>query len=223
MPVKPSADTPEEDARHARRRRARSGQGPIGTATGIANDADVTAAALGRKVRELRQAARLSATELARRANVSQGMISQIESGQATPSISTLVGIARALDARVADFFDDHVEPGRVVRKSERHIIDYPAIGVRDEMISSDPTGKLQVLVAHIEGGRGSGNEPFVHGSEAECVLVLEGQLTILLGEQEVDLAEGDCLTFSGDVPHGFVNKGTATARVIWIITPVSY
>ena len=223
MPVRPENTDDDKPTRAARRQRARSGRRDDGNVAGVSSDAELASAVLARRVRELRVAAHLSVTELARRANISAGMVSQIENAKATPSIATLVGIAGALDARIADFFEDRVEPGRVVRRGERRVIEYPAIGVRDEMVSADPTGRLQVLIAHIDAGRNSGREGFVHGSEAECVLVLEGQITIVLADQEVDLEEGDCLTFSGDVPHGFSNKGTCPARLVWIITPVSY
>ena len=48
-----------------------------------------------------------------------------------------------------------------------------------------------------------------------ECVFVRTGCLTVQLGDQEVDLAEGDSLYFDALVPHRFFNHGVVAAEVI--------
>lgn len=179
---------------------------------------------LSQRIRALREARRLSVTTLAGAAGVSPGMVSQIEHGQATPSVATLVGIANALGVKVGELFEDERSPnGNVVRRADRAAVDYPDLGVRDETLSADPTGRLQVLHSIIDPGLDSGAAPFVHGSDAECVLVLEGEITITLADTSVRLEQGDTVTFPGDVPHGFLNEGTETAHLVWIITPASY
>jgi transcriptional regulator with XRE-family HTH domain len=52
---------------------------------------------LGARLREEREGARISQRELARRLGVSASLISQIESGQSKPSVSTLYGIVTEL------------------------------------------------------------------------------------------------------------------------------
>ncbi|MFQ1002481.1 helix-turn-helix domain-containing protein [Modestobacter sp. SSW1-42] len=69
---------------------------------------------LGPRLKELRQAAGLSLRELARQAEVSPSLVSQIENGKSRPSVSTLYTFARLLDVRVDELFDaeaDQVTP----------------------------------------------------------------------------------------------------------------
>ena len=61
---------------------------------------------LGPRLKELRQAAGLTLRELARQADVSPSLVSQIENGKSRPSVSTLYTFARLLDVRVDELFD---------------------------------------------------------------------------------------------------------------------
>jgi uncharacterized cupin superfamily protein len=94
---------------------------------------------------------------------------------------------------------------------------------MRDEMLSQDPNEKLEVLIGYIAPGGGSGEEPYTHGAETEFILMLAGEIELTLGEERHRLSEGDAITFSGDVPHAFVNPGQTEARVIWVYSPVAY
>ena len=53
---------------------------------------------LGGRLKELRQSAGLSLRELARQADVSPSLVSQIENGKSRPSVSTLYSFARLLE-----------------------------------------------------------------------------------------------------------------------------
>lgn len=61
------------------------------------------------KLREAREAAGLSMSALARRAGVSQPMMSRYERGESAPSVEALARIAAALGKRPADFLDPEV------------------------------------------------------------------------------------------------------------------
>ena len=63
---------------------------------------------LGSRLREERERARISQRELARRLGVSASLISQIESGQSKPSVSTLYAIVTELDVSLDDVFRVH-------------------------------------------------------------------------------------------------------------------
>ena len=65
---------------------------------------------IGRRVRHLRQRLQLTATELAAEAGLSPGMLSKIENGGTSPSLSTLRALARALNVPMTSFFADFEE-----------------------------------------------------------------------------------------------------------------
>lgn len=191
----------------------------------VESDPDISAVrgSLGQTIRELRQQRRLSGRALAKQARVTSGFISQLENGLVTPSLATLLRIASALDVRIGELFTTPIATGQVLRRHERTHFDYPDLGVRDEIISSDPSEKLEVLLGCIAPGGGSGGELYTHGADTEFVLVLEGTIELHLAQDTYILEEGDSITFSGDIPHGYANSTDETTRLLWVMTPVSY
>ncbi len=60
---------------------------------------------IGQKLREVRQKKQISLRGLARQADISPSMLSQIETGKAYPSVRSIYSIAEALDVPVDYFF----------------------------------------------------------------------------------------------------------------------
>jgi transcriptional regulator with XRE-family HTH domain len=186
-------------------------------------DVEVVRLALGRRLRTLRTEQGTSVRALAEAAGVTGGFLSQVENGHVMPSVATLIRLATALGTRVGDIFD-HAEPvSRVVRAGDRPIYPFSDHGIRDEVLSADPTGELEVLLSTIAPGSGTGTGTYTHGTRVEVVHVLTGEIEVLLGEEVVRLAPGDSLTFTGETPHGVANTGAGDAEVVWIATPARY
>lgn len=59
-----------------------------------------------------------------------------------------------------------------------------------------------------------------VHTREDESMYVIEGVMTVQVGDQRCTAHPGDLVWLPRDVPHTFANLGTATARVVGMITP---
>jgi len=58
-----------------------------------------------------------------------------------------------------------------------------------------------------------------VHYTEDEGFYVLEGNVTIVVGDETVDLASGQHTFGPRNVPHRFT-VGSEGARMIWVLTP---
>ncbi len=178
---------------------------------------------LGGRIRTFRHRKGLTLRDLAERAGVTESFLSQVERGQASPSVSTLRRIAAGLGESIGSLFEDDGEAGVVVRRSARRIVEYPGLHARDEFITTSLEGKLQVILSVIEPGGGTGDEPYVHESDEECVLVLEGTLDLWIGETFYRLEAGDSVIHSSRVPHRNRNSGDVPAEVLFILTPPSY
>jgi transcriptional regulator with XRE-family HTH domain len=178
---------------------------------------------LGRKVRELRDTRGLSLKSLADRAGVSESFVSQVERGVANPSVASLRRLAEALGASVGALFEGPPSKGRVVRRHERGRLVHPRRGWEDFLITPGDARRLQVILSVIEPGQGSGDEPYAHDSDEECVVVLKGSLEFRVGEDEYLLTEGDSLLFESRIPHWNRNPGPSPTEVMWIMTPPSY
>jgi transcriptional regulator with XRE-family HTH domain len=174
--------------------------------------------ALARRRRELG----LSLRELAPRSGLSPSFLSQVERGLADPSVSSLRKIAEALDLRVFQLLGEDAPGGSaqdvVVRKGKRRRVDLLDAGATYELLSPEGAGGLEVTIVTLEP-YDSVAPPRVHAGD-EFLLVLDGALLLVYGEEEVELKAGDAATIDGSVPHRLAAAGrqarylSATARL---------
>jgi transcriptional regulator with XRE-family HTH domain len=178
---------------------------------------------LGPRIRSLRQGRGITLRELAERAGVTESFLSQVEREVTSPSIATVQRIARGLDLAIAELFVEDAPLGRLVRRSERRRIAYPGLGAIDEFLTSNMSGRLQVILSTIDPGGGTGDEPYSHDSDEEVVIVMSGQLELWVGDERHVLDEGDAITYSSRLAHRNVNNGDRPAVVLFCVTPPSF
>lgn len=181
-------------------------------------------AELGATIRRLRDERGLSLKEVAARSGLTQSFLSQVERNLTSPSVASLRKVAQAFDVPLAALFQGPVQPeSRVVRRDERRQFVHPKRQWRDELLTPNLTGKLQVILSVIEPGGGSGEEAYAHDSDEECVIVLRGRLEFWVGNDRYLLNTGDSIVFESRIPHRNTNPGPEQAEVLWITTPPSY
>lgn len=178
---------------------------------------------LGARIRMLREREGLSLRTVAEAAGVSESFLSQIERGVASPSVASLRRVAEALGESVGSLFEGPSLPGKVVRVADRRRLVHPQRQWEDVLVTPASSRRLQVILSTIESGAGSGEEPYAHDSDEECVIVLKGQLEFWVDEEPYLLQEGDSILFESRRPHRNRNPGPGKAEVLWVITPPSY
>jgi transcriptional regulator with XRE-family HTH domain len=178
---------------------------------------------LGRRLRALREEKGLSLKRLADAAGVSESFLSQVERGVASPSVASLRRLAVALGESVGSFFEGPTGSGRVVRVGDRRRLVHPQRHWEDVLLTPRESKRLQVILSTIEPEGGSGDEPYTHDSEEECVIVLRGTLEFWVDDDHYLLEEGDSLVFESRRPHRNRNPGPSKAEVLWVITPPGY
>jgi transcriptional regulator with XRE-family HTH domain len=190
---------------------------------------------IGTRLREERERVRLSQRELARRIGLSASLISQIESGQSKPSVSTLYSIVTELGVSVDDVFrgsNGHDELGRgtddeagtgadqspVVRSDERHVIDL-ASGVRWERLTSHQHENVDFLhVVYDVGGSSASDTMMMRHPGREYGIVISGRLGVQLGFERFELDPGDSIGFDSTQPHRLWNLGDEQVHGIWFV-----
>jgi len=179
---------------------------------------------LGMTIRRLREDRQFSLKEVAARSGLTQSFLSQVERNLTSPSVASLRKVAQAFGVPLTALFQGPVMPeNRVVRRSERRQLIHPSRQWRDYLLTPSLTGKLQVILSVIEPGGGSGDEPYAHDSDEECVVILRGRLEFWVGSECYLLEEGDSIVFESRIPHRNRNPGPEQAEVLWITTPPSY
>lgn len=179
---------------------------------------------IGQTIHRFREERQLSLKELAAKSGLTQSFLSQVERGLTSPSVASLRKIAQAFGAPLAALFQGPVaQANHVVRRDQRRQLIHPGHQWRDELLTPNLQGKLQVIWSVIEPGGGSGDEPYAHDSDEECVVILRGRLEFWVGSDHYALEEGDSIVFESRIPHRNVNPGPERAEVLWITTPPSY
>ena len=180
-------------------------------------------AMVARRLRVVRRSRELSQRELARRAGVGSGTISQIEAGTMQPSVSVLKKILDGVPMDLATFFSFDLPEGRspVQRRSE--LVDIGAPGVKYMLVAAQWPGRsLQMLHEFYEPGRDSGRRALEHDGE-ECAIVVAGTLEITIGEEVFVLERGDAYYFNSTTPHRFRNVGSTVCEVVSACTPPTF
>jgi len=140
-----------------------------------------------------------------------------------TPGVDFIGNVTVGRDVSIGELLETSPRVGRLVRRGERRRIAYAGLGAVDEFLTVGRAGRLQVILSTIEPGGGTGPESYSHDSDEECLVVLEGRLDLWVGDDHVELGEGDAITYPSRVPHRNMNPGPAPARVLFCMTPPSY
>jgi transcriptional regulator with XRE-family HTH domain len=213
-----AADPDERASAGATAGRAGATAGRAGATAGGPPPAEDLTVTLSRRLRVLRAERNLSLRAVARIAQVSPSLLSQIERGEASPSLLSLVAIADALGVRPGRLLEDPEPIGErspVLRRSQRRVIDDRLCRREYLMHLDDPY--LEVAELHLPPGGCSRPAVAAH-SGRDYGIVVEGTATVELSARLERLEEGDYIAFDAGIPHRLINESDSATRVIWII-----
>lgn len=165
--------------------------------------------AIGREVREFRKARGITVADLASATGLSVGMLSKIENGAISPSLTTLQSVARALGVPITDLFRGFEEPRNAVFVKAGEGVQVERRGTR--------AGHHYNLLGYLEGNTsGVVMEPYLitltedsdvfptfQHPGTEMIYMLEGEVLYRHGEETYRMQPGDSLFFDADAPHG--------------------
>ena len=177
--------------------------------------------AVGTRIRSLREGMDLSLRDLAERSGVSAPMLSQVERGETSPTLSVAERIAGGLELSLSQLLRlDESDGVAVVRTAERRagggrshryeVLTPPQPGLRAEV-------SLHTLAAGAATG-GPGDPPMHEPGSRETAIVAGGPLRLVCAGVSHELAEGDSVTFDADLPHHFENPGNGDARFYAVV-----
>jgi transcriptional regulator with XRE-family HTH domain len=177
---------------------------------------------LGEKIRQKRLESSLSLKELAEKTGLTPGFLSQVERELAEPSITSLRKIAEALNVPIFYFLMDETEKNPVVRKNQRQILKFPDSHLIFELLSPDLNRKIEMMMARLEPGATTCDEPLTHYGE-EVILVIQGEMKIQVGDEIYFLEEGDSIYYFSSVPHKIWSIGKTDLVFVSAITPPAF
>lgn len=177
---------------------------------------------IGAQVREMRTALGMTMAELAKSASLSVGMLSKIENGQTSPSLTTLQNLAGALNIPLASFFTkfDEKREASYVRAGEGLTIERRGSksGHIYQLLGASLRNKVRMEPYLITLTRDSDAYPIFQHPGVEFIYMLEGCVVYRHGDKNYRLEPGDALFFDAEAPHGPLELVTLPCRYLSVI-----
>lgn len=178
---------------------------------------------IGITLARLRKENGLTLQQLAQKVQLSAAYLSQIEHGKASPSITTLRNLAAALGARLVDFFEEELINDPLVMTPE----DWTKVLIPGwqsdtrRLVHHIGTKRMEPFFTTIPPG-GKNKKAYAHPGE-EFGFVIEGVLTVIIGEETHEVGPMCSFYFSSALPHSWINRGKEPVRMIWVVSPPSW
>ncbi|WP_105966779.1 helix-turn-helix domain-containing protein [Staphylococcus simulans] len=173
---------------------------------------------IGLKLRNLRKIKQLTQEELAERTDLSKGYISQIESGQSSPSMETFLQLLEVLGTSPETFFKEKEAEKVLYPKDEQTVYDEYDEGyiltwpiARSNEFEMEPLFIQLHLHTAYKSFKPSDSDTFIY-----C---LEGELTLTLGEHVYHAKAGDALYFKAHDKHQLSNQTDTETKAMMVVT----
>lgn len=175
---------------------------------------------IGQKIKDLRIAKSLTQEELADRAELTKGFISQLENNLTSPSIATLTDILQCLGTDLKNFFDDDEDNQIVFSKDDYFEKEDAELKNMIQWIIPNAQKNLMepIMITLEEGGMTYPDNP--HEGE-EFGYVLSGSIIIHLGKKIYKVKKGESFYYEAKYEHYIESK--KGAKVIWVSCPPSF
>ena len=181
--------------------------------------------AIGREVRAFRRQKELTVAEMASITGLSIGMLSKIENGNTSPSLTTLQTLANALSVPLTGFFRRFEESRQAVHTMAGKGVETDREGTRANHqynllghLGANTSGVIVEPYLITLSDKSDLFQTFQH-SGIETIYMLEGEVDYRHGDAVYNLRPGDTLFFDADAPHGPERLVSLPARYLSIIS----
>jgi transcriptional regulator with XRE-family HTH domain len=162
------------------------------------------AATIAAALRAERERARLSLTELARRAGIAKSTLSQLEAGVGNPSVETLWALGVALGIPFSRLVEPPAPAVRVIRAGQGlRVPSEHSLFTGTLLAAGSPHGRRDVYVIELEPGPARAADPHIPGT-VEHLIVAQGRMRTGPADAPVELGPGDYAALPGDVAHTY-------------------
>jgi len=203
---------------------------------------------LGKKIRDIRKARKMTISQLANATGMTGSMISQVERSRISPSIETLKKIGNVLKIPLSVLFEDmddftpaptvplanqmsgtelflnQLPPlnlngsSPIVHEGQRKVLS-PGKGIRFYLLNPNLTGPIEFIYNEYDPGSTTGTDLYTHPG-CECGLIISGELEVQIKQDIYQMKAGDSITFNSTDPHSKRNIGDMMCTCVWANVP---
>lgn len=175
---------------------------------------------IGPRLKDLRTARHMSLRELGAATGFSASFLSQVERGEASPSLSSLDKIARALGISLSGLLS---EPGTsatgpLVRRHEQDTLRSEwSKATLQSLMPAGADERMSAFLVHLEPAGRTGRH-FLHGPGNILGFCARGQPTLVLQEQKHALEPQDSVFYGADQLGVWENATAEPAEVVLVL-----
>jgi transcriptional regulator with XRE-family HTH domain len=173
---------------------------------------------IGAKIKALRLASDLTQEELADRAELTKGFISQLENDQTSISVDSLEDILSALGVSMSEFFSQAAEPRAVFSPDDRIEVTDMGASMFEILVPSSTNNIMDPLLVELKPGEKL--EKMKPGPGEQFGYVLKGTISLRLDQHRYEVPRGHCFYFESDRASQIANRGKSLAQLLWVVTP---
>ncbi|HEY6620269.1 MAG TPA: cupin domain-containing protein [Steroidobacteraceae bacterium] len=178
---------------------------------------------VGTHLKAVRQMYGLSQRELAKRAGVTNGLISLIEQNRVSPSVSSLKKVLDGIPMALADFFTLDLGGKPQVFFPREELANIGTASVELRLVGGRLTQRsMSILHERYAANADTGEEMLTHAGE-EGGVVVKGKVELTVGGESRVLGAGDAYYFKSSVPHRFRNVGREECEIVSASSPPSF
>ncbi|WP_428031629.1 helix-turn-helix domain-containing protein [Ancylobacter sp.] len=182
---------------------------------------------IGFRIRVERRTRKMRLKDLAAAAGCSESLLSKVENGVASPSLTTLHRLCRALGISVTALLEDGENQSLVVYRNG-HRPAYTRGGfvegdgsMAESLVPYAPDRQLEAHIMHVPAN-GDWCGPYRHAGE-EVGYILEGALELKVSGIVAVIGVGDSFFFESELEHFYRAANGASCRIIWVNTPPTF
>lgn len=177
--------------------------------------------AIGPRIRLARQARRMTIEQVAVATGLTKGFLSRVERDLTSPSVSSLLTLCQVLSISIGDLFS--APAIERVRWADAPSVNLGGTGITERLVTPRTERRVQVIRAVIAPGGSGETELYSVDCDVEVLHVARGRFVLIFAGEEMELSEGDTVTFPGQEPHSWRNPTDAETVVHWtLVSPAA-
>lgn len=177
---------------------------------------------ISNKIKDIRKQKNITVQELANKADVSKGLISQIENNRTVPSLPVLMKIIQSLNLDMNDFFKDITTPKKsvpkvIIKKTKDYQLFEKEVATgfvyKRIMTRNLQGGPIDIVLLELK--KGARRSQMVKTEAYEYKYIMKGKVEYIIDGKKYILEEGDSLFFDGRLGHKPANIGDEDALIL--------
>ena len=167
---------------------------------------------IGDSIRSLRKSRKITLQQLSKETGLSTGYLSNIERNITSPTLMNIQKICEVFNSSLSDLLDRNAEERIIIRKEDREVILDEEQDIRMETIDFG-INDITFIYTELPGQSDTSDEWWTH-EFGEVGTVLEGELTVNINGEVLELKAGDTIYVKPHTRHCYYNKSKRSKSV---------